>query len=165
MVLRSLKILVLGMCAALLIAAPALAATTGATGAKNPDATVKANAVEPTAGKPAPAPVDTTPVTPTPPATTTAAPAAQPTSAAVGASGATGPQGVRRKTDGGLSGTALAIIAAAALLALLTGLAAFARWRGWTSRRADRWRHAAGEANWRLSLRAAEFRDFLKLGR
>ena len=165
MLLRSLKILALGLCAVLLAAAPTVAATTGATGSKNPDATVKAHAVEPTAGKPAPAPVDTTPVTPPPPATTSAAPVPQPTTSAAGASGATGPQGARRNADGGLSGTALAIIAAAALLALLTGLAAFARWRGWTSRRVDRWRHAAGEANWRMGLRMAEFRDFLRLGR
>ena len=157
---RILQLLVLAACTALLAAPAAFGQATGATGAAAP------TVVEPTAGKPAPAPVDTTPV-PVPVPVPTAAPAPQPTTSAAAAEGSTGAAGPQaaRKTDGGLSNAALAIIAVAALLALLTGLVAFASWRGWSSRRLNRWRHAAGEANWRMGLRMAEFRDFLRLGR
>ena len=156
---RILQLLVLAACTALLAAPAALGQATGATGAAAP------TVVEPTAGKPAPAPVDTTTVTPVP--VPTAAPAPQPTTSAAAAEGSTGAAGPQaaRKTDGGLSNAALAIIAVAALLALLIGLVAFASWCGWSSRRLNRWRHAAGEANWRMGLRMAEFRDFLRLGR
>lgn len=162
---RIFQLLVLAACAALLAAPAALAQTTGADGStkSNPDATVTPTAVEPTAGEPAPAPVDTTPTTPEPAPTVTTTTTTKAT--ATVKQGATGPAGPQKQTSGGLSRTALAVIVAAAALALLFALIAFARWRGWSSRRMDRWRHAAGEANWRVGLRVAEFRDFLRLGR
>ena len=170
MIRRLQQVLVLAAClAATLAPTAAQAQTTGASGAANgAKKAAKPKVVEPAVGKPAPAPVDTPPpvttsVIPVPQPTVTQAPV-QPAGAVAGASGASGPQGVRR-SDGGLSDTAVGAIIAGGVLLLLALLALAVRSSGWSSYRTTRWRHAAGEANWRLSLRAAEFRDFLKLGR
>jgi hypothetical protein len=163
---RFLQLLLLAALAAALAAPAAFAQATGATGADGKDAPAP-TAVEPAAGQPAPAPAD-----PAPAPAATVVPAVQPTTAApattpvvpAGASGAVGPQAAKAG-GGGLSNGTLAGIAAVALLVVILSLIVFAESRGWSSRRLDRWRHAAGEANWRISLRAAEFRDFLRLGR
>ena len=159
---RLAQLLVLVLLAGALAAPAAWGQATGATGADG-----SATVVEPKAGTPAPAPVD--PATTTTPPAATVAPAPQTTTAApvpaAGATGTTGPQGAKATGKGGLSNAAIALIAGGALLLALIGLLAFAQWRGWSSRRLARWRHAAAEANWRLGLRAAEFRDFLRLGR
>ena len=157
------KILVLAACAAICVTPLAHSAANGASGATGAKATAPPTAVEPKAGKPAAAPVDTTP-----PAAVTVVPAPQPTAAPVpapGPTGATGPSGSQASGGNGLSGGALAAIACALLLVGIAALIAFAQWRGWSSTTLRRWRHAVGELNWRMSLRAAEFRDFLRLGR
>ena len=160
---------------AALVATPGVAAgttgTTGSTGVSGANgAAKKPTLVEPTAGKPVPAPQTDVPATTTiiaTPQTTTLVPSTQPTTAAsgaTGATGATGPQGARG-SGGGLSNGARGVIAAGVLLALVLALFAFGRWRGWSSARWRRLRHAGAEASWRMSLRNAEFRDFLRLGR
>jgi len=71
------------------------------------------------------------------------------------------PPGEKRST------TPLAIGAAAlgALLLLLLLLWGWARLRGWDPRWAARWRHAWGEAGFRVTSTWAEFSDWLRLGR
>ena len=161
--------------AALLAGAPAALAQTasGLSTTPNPSSTTSTTtsapapqAVEPTPGEPAPAePGTTTPVEPVVPAPTTVP--SGPSSDGGLPVTAGGLPGAPLPGSGGQSSSAwtVAAIAFGALVLLALLIRGLWYYRGWDPRWVRRWRHAAAEAAWRLSLGWAEFRDFVRLGR
>jgi hypothetical protein len=108
---------------------------------------------QPVPGTPAPLPAD--PTVTVPPADAPAAPAPAPTPA----------QPAQQGEDRGLAWLTVGLIALAVILAAILIVIALWRVRGWDPLWLRRWRHATAEAGWRISLGAAELRDFVRLGR
>jgi hypothetical protein len=143
-------------------ATPGATATTPAP--TPPDVAPVDPAAAPGATTPAPAVPPAGPDTPTtaPPGATTVAPGAPASEAPSGAE-ATPPERAGGGYDGDAWLVGFGVVAALLLLALaLWGLA---RWWAWEPRWLVRFRHATGEAGWRLSNAWAEFGDWLRLGR
>ncbi len=160
--------MLLAACALLCALIPVTAAPAQDSGTKTQPQVVEpkpGEAIAPTTPAPdatTPATTDTTPA----PAVTGPTGPSGPTGV-TGPTGTTGPQGVAATGGGGdddqwlaIAGIVLGVILIASLIVM--GLW---RWRAWDPRWHRRWRHASAEANWRLSLTWAEFRDFLHLGR
>jgi hypothetical protein len=107
---------------------------------------------QPVPGTPAPLPADPTVTVPPADAPVAPAPAPAPAPAAKG-------------EDKGLAWLTVGLIALAVILAAILIVIALWRVRGWDPLWLRRWRHATAEAGWRISLGAAELRDFVRLGR
>lgn len=125
-------------------------------------------AVEPQVGTAAPAqPGATTPtVEPVPVPTVTVTAGGTPATAGGAPATAGGVVVTKSEQDsGGVSWEAIALIVLGSLLLFILIVLILWRVRGWDPRWLQRWRHAMGEAGWRLSLGWAEFRDFVRLGR
>ena len=111
----------------------------------------------PTTAAPAPAPAPTTAAP-----TTTAAPAPAPPPAATqpAATAAAAPA----SDDRGTAAIVLLLVVGGMLLAALV-LWGLAYWQAWEPPWLLRWRHAGGEAGWRVGNAWSEFTDWLRLGR
>ena len=107
---------------------------------------------QPVPGAPAPAPAD--PTVTVPPADAPVAPAPAPA-----------PAPAQQGEDKGLAWLTVGLIALAVILAAILIVILLWRVRGWDPAWLRRWRHATEEAGWRISLGAAELRDFVRLGR
>lgn len=75
------------------------------------------------------------------------------------------PASVTAATDAGVPAPILAMAALGILLALLAGLGALARSFGWDPQWAAAWRHAWGEASYRVGGGLDEFADWWRSGR
>ena len=106
---------------------------------------------QPVPGTPAPAPAD--PTVTVPPADAPVAPAPAPA------------QPAQQNEDKGLAWLTVGLIALAVILVAILVVILLWRVRGWDPLWLRRWRHATAEAGWRISLGAAELRDFVRLGR
>lgn len=107
---------------------------------------------QPVPGTPAPLPAD--PTVTVPPADAPVAPAPAPAQPAQ-----------QQGEDKGLAWLTVGLIALAAILVAVLVVILLWRVRGWDPAWLRRWRHATAEAGWRISLGAAELRDFVRLGR
>ena len=107
---------------------------------------------QPVPGTPAPLPAD--PTVTVPPADAPVAPAPAPA-----------PAQPQQGEDKGLAWLTVGLIALAVILAAILIVILLWRVRGWDPAWLRRWRHATAEAGWRISLGAAELRDFVRLGR